>query len=82
MPLKMQLVAVELRNTIPDSISLSDGDSYELKSDFAIHVYAGEFDFNVLHIESEFLFIIVIIIVVNNSFINHKAFFFSFCRDQ
>ena len=43
-------------NRIPDSISLSDGDNYELKSEFAIHVYAGEFDLNVLHIESEFLF--------------------------
>ena len=45
-------------NGIPDSISLSDGDSYELKSDFAIHVYAGEFDLNVLHIESGFYFVV------------------------
>ena len=28
---------------IPDSVSLSDHDSYELKSDFALHVYAGEY---------------------------------------
>ena len=32
-------------NRIPDSISLSDGDSYQLLSSFAVHVYAGEFDF-------------------------------------
>ena len=45
-------------SSIPDSISLSDGDSYELLSGFAIHVYAGEFDLNVLHIESGFYFVI------------------------
>ena len=33
-------------SSIPGSISLSDGDSYELLSGFALHVYAGEFDKN------------------------------------
>ena len=28
---------------IPASVSLSDSDSYELRSDFAVHVYAGEY---------------------------------------
>ena len=30
-------------NDIPASVSLSDNDSYELKSNFTVHVYAGEY---------------------------------------
>ena len=30
-------------NNIPDSVSLSDSDSYALLSSFAVHVYAGEY---------------------------------------
>ena len=30
-------------NDIPASVSLSDSDSYELRSDIAVHVYAGEY---------------------------------------
>ena len=32
-------------NRIPGSISLSDSNKYENISSFAVHVYAGEFDF-------------------------------------
>ena len=31
------------KSDIPDSVSLSDSNSYELLSGFAVHVYAGEY---------------------------------------
>ena len=45
--------------SIPGSISLSDGDSYELLSGYAFHVYAGECDLKLMK------FIILNLIMIN-----------------